>query len=237
MSRLARALAAHWQLKVQLSLALTLFFCVPYFALQRFPLFAPVRLPLSVTDHAIGFAPGWVWIYQSAYLLLSLVPWMVESADHLKRYASGFVWVSAVGFAFFLLLPIEGPRPHVVSGDVMFRALVAYDAPLNSFPSLHVGLSVYTVMFAARTICTQLSPPARVAVIFVLSIWSGAIAFAALATKQHYAVDLAAGALLAWACHRAAWSESHLERRTNAVSEPRERNGATGSRRAPASAP
>jgi membrane-associated phospholipid phosphatase len=198
-------LTAHWKLKLQLSIALTIFFCVPYFALQRFTLFAPARLPLSALDQAIPFAPAWVWVYQSGYLLLSLVPWAATSADDLKRYARGFVWLASTGFVFFLLVPVEGPRPNILPADIMFRMLVSYDAPLNSFPSLHVGLSVYTVLFAARAVGSSLSVSTRRGMIVLLSIWAAAIAFAALATKQHYAVDLPAGALLAWACHQGTW--------------------------------
>ena len=145
-----------------------------------------------------------VWVYQSVYLLVSIVPWLSPSATELKRYARGFVLLSSAGFLFFLLLPIQGPRPDAVAADPMFRLLVSYDAPLNSFPSLHVGLSVYTVLFAAGMLSRR--------AVAGLSIWAAAIAFAAIATKQHYAVDLPAGALLAWACHR--WTSFMGRRRS-----------------------
>jgi membrane-associated phospholipid phosphatase len=200
-----RAFTAHWQLKIALSLALTLFFCVPYFALQHLNPFPARRFALSTADEAIAFAPAWVWIYQSVYLLLSLVPWLAVSREELTRYARGFLLLSSTSFLFFLLFPIQGPRPEVSAANVMFRLLVSYDAPLNSFPSLHVGLSVYTVLVAARMFRGRLATPERVAAIALLSFWTAAIAYAALATKQHYAIDLPAGALLAYASHWIAW--------------------------------
>jgi membrane-associated phospholipid phosphatase len=39
----------------------------------------------------------------------------------------------------------------------------------------------------------------------VVTVWAAATSLATLPTKQHYAVDVPAGALLAWACHWYAW--------------------------------
>ena len=69
MIRMRKALAAHWRYKAALSVALTLAFCVPYFLLQHVVIFPVRRLPLSLVDLSIPFSPGWVWIYQSVYVL------------------------------------------------------------------------------------------------------------------------------------------------------------------------
>jgi membrane-associated phospholipid phosphatase len=188
-------------MKAALSAGLTLFFCVPYFALQHLPL-APARtLPLSAVDRAVDFDPRWVWAYQSVYLLLAVVPWMATTRPELRHYASGFVRLSAAGFAFFLLLPVRGPRPDVDAADLMFRVLRWYDKPLNCFPSLHVGLAAYTVLFAGVVSRGRLTTSARRSVVSLAWLWTALIAYAALATKQHYAIDLPAGALLACFCH------------------------------------
>jgi membrane-associated phospholipid phosphatase len=201
-TRVAGALSAHWRLKVRLSIALTLFFCIPYFLIQRLPLQPPRALPLSAIDRAIAFDPRWVWAYQSVYVLLSIVPWLADSKAELLRYARGFVRLSCVGFVFFVLLPIEGPRPPDATGNGMFRLLAWYDRPTNVFPSLHVGLAVFTVLFAGRISRGRIVPAHRLALLTLASIWVGLIAYSALATKQHFAVDLPAGALLAWLCDR-----------------------------------
>jgi membrane-associated phospholipid phosphatase len=194
------------RLKARLSVVLTLFFCVPYFLLQRFPVMPVRELPLTALDRAVAFVPAWVWIYQSVYLLMTIVPWLSDSADHLRRYARGFMLQSAIGFAFFLLLPIDAPRPAVVPAGGMFGLLVSYDLTLNSFPSLHVGLAAYTALFALEASRGRLAPAPRAVVLAALGVWVCLIAFATLATKQHYAVDLPAGALLGWICHRRVWS-------------------------------
>jgi membrane-associated phospholipid phosphatase len=210
LDRARRSVTAEWRLKAALSVALTLFFCVPYFTLQRLPVLPARQLTPGWIDEAVGFIPAWVWVYQSVYLLMSVVPWLAASAGDLRRYARGFMLQSSIGFAFFLLVPIEGPRPAVVPSDVMFRLLLSYDGTLNSFPSLHVGLSAYTVLFAARISRGRLPPAARLRALVLLSVWAAAIAFAALATKQHYAIDLPAGAILAWFCHRWTWRRTPL---------------------------
>ena len=84
---MGKALAAHWRHKAALSFALTLAFCVPYFLLQHVVLLPVRRLPLSLLDLSIPFSPGWVWIYQSVYVLISIVPWFANSTDDLHRYA------------------------------------------------------------------------------------------------------------------------------------------------------
>jgi membrane-associated phospholipid phosphatase len=210
---------ANWRMKAALSAGLTLFFCVPYFTLQRLTLFPARTLPLSALDRAIDFDPRWVWAYQSVYLLLAIVPWMVATYSELRQYARGVFLLSGVGFAFFLLLPVRGPRPDIEAADFMYRVLQWYDRPLNCFPSLHAGLTVYTVLFGAGVSRGRMTVSAHRAVVSLAWLWTTLIAYAALATKQHYAIDLPAGALLAclchwWNCHNTQRSTAHAERPT-----------------------
>ena len=46
---------------------------------------------------------------------------------------------------------------------------------------------------------------ARWSLVSLSGLWTAVIAYAALATKQHYAIDLPAGALLACVCHWYTW--------------------------------
>src|SRR5262245_29933827 len=119
---------SHWRVKASLSVALTLAFCLPYFALQHGVLFPVRQLPLSPIDNAIEFNPHWSWIYQSVYLLVSVVPWLADSVEDLRRYAHGFLLQAYVGFAVFLFLPVAGPRPSAATGDPMFELLLTYDS-------------------------------------------------------------------------------------------------------------
>lgn len=193
---------AEWRLKVALSAVLIPFFCIPYFALQRIPI-VPVRhWPLGQMEEAVGFHPEWVWVYQSAYLLIAVVPWFITSSQDLWRYARGFVLLSCIGFACFLFFPLECPRPSDAPVTGMYGWLVSYDRPLNTLPSLHVGLSVYTMLVGARLSRGRLVGASRLGVIGATSLWVCAIGYAAVATRQHFVVDLPAGAGLAWASYR-----------------------------------
>lgn len=217
LGRVAACARTNWRTKAALSAGLTLFFCVPYFALQRLTLFPVRTLPLSAVDRAIDFDPRWVWAYQSVYLLLTIVPWLITTRAELRRYAQGFVLLSGVGFACFLLMPIRGPRPDIDAPDVMFRLLQWYDRPLNCFPSLHVGLAVYTTLVAATVSRGRMTGSIRLSAVSLAGLWTAIIAYAALATKQHYAIDLPAGGLLAAVCHWVTW---HMQRSTAHVERP-----------------
>jgi membrane-associated phospholipid phosphatase len=216
------ALLAHWRLKVGLSATLTLFFCLIYFTLQRVTYFPIRQLPPSPVDRAIPFMADWVWAYQSVYLLLTAVPWLVDREEALRRYARGFLVLSSIGFACFLVVPLEVPRP-LTAANPMFRLLVSYDAPVNTLPSLHVGLAVYTVLFGVAYWQPRLIRGAWLLVLGTTGVWTIAIAFSALAIKQHYLADLAAGAALAYVVHRCV-REPSLFRSAHADSVPSRRS-------------
>ena len=203
-------------MKLALTLLLTGGFCVPYFALQR-ALVLPVRtLPFTAIDRAIDFNPHWVWVYQSVYVLLLLVPWLTTTREALRTYATGFIVLSMAGFLCFFFMPVRGPRPDSAITNPMFRFLTWYDRPLNCFPSLHVGLAVYTMLVAARLFDEVLPRSLRDPAVVFGWTWTALVAYAALATKQHYAIDLPAGALLAYLCH---WSTWHVAQRSLAHAE------------------
>ena len=195
----AARLTAHWRYKVALSVALTLLFCVPYFTLQHLVMFPLRTLEPSAVERAVAVDPRWVWVYQSVYLLIAIVPWLATGRLHLERYARGFAVLSAVAFMCFLFFPVAGPRPEEVPSTGMFSWLVWYDKPTNAMPSLHVGLAAYTVLFGART--SRALGTTRPAFVALGVIWTAAIAYAALATKQHYAVDLPPGVIAACLAH------------------------------------
>lgn len=184
------SLSDEWRLKLLLSVALPLYFCLFYFTLQRVTLFEPRTLPLSVIDEWIPFDPRWTAVYQSLYLFLP-APWLARSREELRRYAVAFFAISLAGFATFFFFPVYGPRPGVAA-EGLYSLLVRYDGNLNAFPSLHAALTVLTLLLVVRVVRS------RAAVAFAF-LWSALVLYSTMATKQHYAVDVAAGVLLALA--------------------------------------
>jgi membrane-associated phospholipid phosphatase len=117
------------------------------------------------------------------------------------RFGFGFTLLSCLSFACFLLFPVTGPRPLNTGHSWLYQTVVLCDKPLNSFPSLHAGLLAYTLAFGWR-MTRQWVP--RWAVVAML-IWAGLILYSTMATKEHYAIDLFAGGVLALTCDAIAW--------------------------------
>jgi len=193
---------AHWRIKALLAATIAFLFCVPYFLLGHYPVMPVHELPLSAIDRVIGFRPtGWVWVYQSVYVPVNVIPWLARRREELERYAKGFAIVSLVSFAVFFLFPIPAPKPTGVDVGGMYWLLQLYDADYNSLPSLHAGLLVYTLCFGRRLF--EHGRPAGLDV--ACATWAALILYATLATKEHYAVDIASGVALALTVDAVVW--------------------------------
>ena len=201
-------LLAHLRDKIAVLLGLAIGICVPYFALGRVQAFPLRELPVTPLDDWIGFDPRWIWPYLSLALLVPLSLVLATSRECLLRYAKGLALLCGICFAVFLLFPVEGPRPQTLPDHAMYRVLVGYDRPSNSLPSLHAGLTCYSMLFAYRVLRDAVSRRGRVALVAVASSWGAVILYATLATKQHGAIDLVAGLLVAYLAHRFVWRKA-----------------------------
>ena len=166
-----------------------------YFWCQRNHLTAPRELRLRLDDW-IPYWPSWVWIYSCIYYPLILyLNFVMESPRHFTHVAVSYVLLLGLQMAFFVLFPVTTPehwrsfnRQRTLSER--FLALVQrFDARSNSFPSMHVSVAMLTSL--------HLLP--------YLGVLSFAfpllIALSCLFTKQHYLLDLPAGAALVWVAH------------------------------------
>ena len=167
-----------------------------YFWCQRNPLAQPRELKLSI-DERIPYWPGWVWIYSFIYYPLILVLNLaVESPRQFTHVATSFMLLLALQMAFFVLFPVTTPERWRAfntrrSASERFLAFVQrFDARSNSFPSMHTSVAMLTAL--------HLQPHLGVAAFAFPAL----IALSCLFTKQHYVVDLPAGAALGWAVHR-----------------------------------
>ena len=174
--------------KVILSIALPLYFALFYFTLQRVVVVVPHQFMPTRIDDAISFDPRWTLVHLSIVLLLPLA-----LIGDLRRYARGFIVITIISFVFFFVFPVEGPRPNVMANNRVYEWLITIDRNLNTFPSLPAALAVYSLLFAMRIL-----PKTLVA---VATIWVALMLYASLAIKQHSAIDVIAGVLLAVAAH------------------------------------
>ncbi|MGH0030094.1 MAG: phosphatase PAP2 family protein [Myxococcota bacterium] len=194
-ARLARELPA----KVAVWLGLAVGICVPYFTLQHVAWFPVRSVPATPIDAWIPLTPDLLWVYFSLGALVPLGPALATRRDELRRYAWGLFWLCLPCFVLFAVFPVAGPRPELAPEHRLYHWLVAYDRPTNSMPSLHAGLTVYSLLFLWRV--ARLPRPVE----WLGVAWGGLIFYATLATKQHWLVDLPVGAALACIAHAAAW--------------------------------
>jgi membrane-associated phospholipid phosphatase len=206
MSWLAR-IATLWREKLCLTMALNILFWSGYFFLSRHALFRTHLLLMTWLDDWAGFRPyPWAWIYESNFILVGVLPWLIISREELWRCVTGFILLAAVSFTIFVLFPVASPRPSDLGTNPLMLLIAQADGPLNAFPSLHASTLVYTVALAKRLFGRTLNP-----VLFAaLLIWSALILFGTLATKQHYALDLLAGGLLGSIGDWAVWRNNSL---------------------------
>jgi hypothetical protein len=183
---------------------------VPYQIAQRLAASPTYHLEESAVDRLVAFNPAWVWVYLSLYLLVTMALSLAPSAETVRRYLWGLLGMIAVSCVAWLVWPIAGPRPvEPVDAGAMFMWLASIDRPINTVPSMHIELAVYSLLFTQRT-WTRGGTRMLVGGGW---LWVALIAWACLATKQHFAIDLAAGFAVAVAGDAWAWRGRPLDER------------------------
>ena len=204
-SRVLFRLRTCWRLKLLLTVALNLFFWAGYGYLSRHAWFPLVTPPLTWVDRIVPFQPaGWSGIYLSEFAFTAIVPWLITSREALRRYAIGLLMLSSVSFLCFLFMPVASPRPAAAGGEGLHRFIVQWDGSYNAFPSLHAGFLVYTFALAWRMFPGGNRPWAWA----LGAIWGLSVLYSTVATRQHYFLDLPAGAVIGAAADALAWGGS-----------------------------
>ncbi len=168
-----------------------------YFLPQRWPLKTPRSLLIWI-DNKIPFWPQWAWIYSLLYYPLILSP--ILTIGSFRQYAYTAFNFSVLLFAQVVIayaLPVKTPD-HWRAYDLTatpsqrFLGLVqSIDRGGNCFPSMHVSVATLAVLHILNN-APGMGPAWTTVVVgaFVL------ICLSALFTKQHYILDLPAGAAL-----------------------------------------
>ena len=167
-----------------------------YFWCQRNYVTEPRQLKLPVDDW-IPFHPHWVWIYSFLYYPgIIYLNWTIASARHFTHVASSYLLLLLLQMLFFLLFPVATPGHWREFGgrdslSGRFLALVQrFDAESNSFPSMHTSVAMLTALHFLPSL-------GAIALLFPVLI-----GLSCLFTKQHYVVDVPAGAVLGWLSFR-----------------------------------
>lgn len=149
--------------------------------------------PTLVLDRLIPLQPAWALVYGCLYLFLILLPVLiVHQQEQIRRTVLAYLTVWIVAYVCFVTYPTAAPRPIEVVGDGFavwgLRLLYDADPPRNCFPSLHVAHS-----FVSALTCYRVHRRVGLVAIACASL----VAVSTLFTKQHYVLDVIAGALLA----------------------------------------
>ena len=134
--------------------------------------------------------------------MIVYINFVMQSPRQFLHVAMSFVILLAMQMTFFLLFPVITPeawRANNQRRDLSERFLAfvqSFDGRANSFPSMHVSVATLTAL--------HLMPN--------LGMWAMAfpllIGLSCLFTKQHYLIDLPAGAVLGGAafwCYQVAY--------------------------------
>jgi len=173
---------------------------VVFLALVPFYIFIPVLLPAATRyapeltiDRALPLTPSWALVYGALYLFLILLPiFVVRQDEQIRRTVLAYLLIWSSAYVCFVVYPTAAPRPALVAGEGFavwgLRALYSSDPPYNLFPSLHVAHSLVSALTCYRV-------HRRVGIVAI--ICAALVAVSTLLTKQHYLLDVIAGALLA----------------------------------------
>lgn len=163
-----------------------------YFWCQRNAVGAPRQFN-SWLDNLIPYRPRWVWIYSCLYYpVIVYINFVVADPREFIYMATSFLVLLALQMLFFVYFPVATPdRWRELNKNrgrsERFLAFVRrFDASSNCFPSMHVSVATLTALHLQMAI----GPWA-----FVFPVL---IALSCIFTKQHYLIDLPAGAMLGW---------------------------------------
>jgi membrane-associated phospholipid phosphatase len=172
------------------------FFLTGYFLIQRVVDAANLSLLVEV-DKWIPLMTEFIWIYHSLpfYILIVMV-FLIKRANVFWRTVVSCLASSVVMFACFVFLPVEYPRPDIVTTDFS-SALLSFtqevDFAHNTCPSGHVAFAWLMFLAAINTQWIKQEPwMGRVTL-----LWSIGIIMSTLVLKQHFIADVFAGVFLA----------------------------------------
>jgi membrane-associated phospholipid phosphatase len=164
-----------------------------YFVIGQMTAARPHYTPDLPLDHAMPLWPAWMVVYGSLYMCGFLLPLLVVRGRELfHQVLKAYLFVMAVSYVIFYFYPTIAPRDESLAvrdfSTWTLRLFYDLDQPNGCFPSLHVAYS-----FVAAFACFRMHRGVGAAA----AAWAALIGISTVYTKQHYAADAVAGALVA----------------------------------------
>jgi len=144
-------------------------------------------------DDKFPFMPAFVIPYLSGYLLSVLAYFAFVSSPYLPRVTFGYVLLMVIGALSYIVYPCKVERRENLEGTTLATKLLAIFQrtfePYNSFPSMHVGFSLFSALFILILGDVTLG--------VIALLWTVLVAASTLFTKLHHFLDIVAGVILA----------------------------------------
>lgn len=187
-------LASWWKIKLIATPLLMTAFFVAYFLVLKAPFFPVKVMPLTTLDGLVAFSPLALPWYLSLWVYVQLVLALLADRRELVIYGQTVIGLAVVGLGIFLVYPTAVPVPQIDWARYpAFLFLKTVDATGNACPSLHVAFAVFTALWLHRVLRLMGD---RGVFRTVSWLWCVGIVYSTLATKQHVALDVCAGAVL-----------------------------------------
>jgi membrane-associated phospholipid phosphatase len=165
-----------------------------YIYLLKNAAFPVVVMPTTFIDSMVPFTPMALPVYISLWFYVSLPVMLLRSRAEIVRYGCWIGGMCAIALTIFYFFPNAVPPADIDWSSYPSVAFLKHvDAAGNACPSLHVATAVFSAMLLHHSM-TKLGL-SRLPV-WLNVIWCAAIAYSTLATKQHVAIDMIAGAAL-----------------------------------------
>lgn len=157
-----------------------------------------ILLPVTPLDRAVPLVTWTVWVYHLLGIGIAIGWFYVPNTWLARRLFLGVMVSTVVCMAVFVFFPTARYVTALPGEDSVSRWALAtlwkIDDPTNCLPSLHVTLATCVALtmreFGTTWVWRRL--PAA---------WGIAIALSTLTTKQHYVLDVVAGAFLGWCAY------------------------------------
>jgi membrane-associated phospholipid phosphatase len=192
---LKRRAGSLWLLKMPATMGGIAVFFGAYFWVMHHPFSAVTVMPVTWIDDLVVFFPESFFLYASLWVYVSLGPAFARDARELAAWGAASFAMAVIGLGLFMALPTKVPDFAIDwSRYPSLAFLKRVDVSGNACPSLHAAFAVFTAVVLHRQLSAISAPRALLA---CNALWCLGIVYSAMATRQHVALDVIAGSVLA----------------------------------------
>lgn len=163
------------------------------------PPLVSIKTPL---DDWFPFVPEAMLGYGLAYVVPLALLFVETTESGMRRMTRAALLAYMMAAPFFLVMPVQDADPPLVPTNALQELLAmnrAADQSKNAFPSMHVGLATLLALIGARR---------AAAWGWGLGILAVLISLSTLLVKQHFLLDLPAGAIIAYIAYRIVYKDT-----------------------------